>query len=328
MGSRSVVSQMENLGSESNRRKTGVNLTRSLRKALTFAALRIAVRASQRAKNGRVVEAIRHGLFGVTRTAIPLRWRLAKNMRRAGVYRDGLLDDYFERAVDQLCMIGHVLRAGASGSGCLKRFQFDHTFRNVEQAFSAGKGLIHIAPHICGFPLYAMVVSSRIPCSVYLRRNTDPRKRRINEEVAAAGEGEIVIPPEGASKAQRLNVAVSVLRKGKMLFVTPDTPRKPHRGVAVTIFGRRAYFPTGVFVMAARTGAPIVPVFWHWQDGTYHIRYSEPMEIARKGRIGEQTEAATKAWADSVDVFLREHPAMWWNWLDKRWTSILRNNRD
>ena len=323
-----MVPQMEDLDSENIRRKTGVGLTRSLRKALTFAALRVAVRASQGSKDGRVVEAIRHGLVGVTRVAIPLRRRLAKNMRRAGIYRDGLLDDHFERAVDQLCMIGHVLRAGASGSRCLDRFRFDHTFCNVEQAFSAGKGLIHIAPHICGFPLYAMVVSSRIPCSVYLRRNTDPRKRRINEEVAAAGEGDIVIPPEGASKAQRLSVAVSVLRKGKMLFVTPDTPRKPHQGVPVTIFGQRAYFPAGVFVMAARTGAPIVPVFWHWQDGTYHIRYSEPMEIARKGRIREQTEAATKAWAHSVDVFLREHPAMWWNWLDKRWTSILRENRD
>ena len=110
-----------------------------------------------------------------------------------------------------------------------------------------------------------------------------------------------------------------------MLFVTPDTPRKPYQGVAVTIFGQRAYFPVGVFVMAARTGAPIVPVFWHWQGETYHIHYAEPMEITRNGRIGEQTEAATKAWADSVDVFLREHPAMWWNWLDKRWTSILRD---
>jgi lauroyl/myristoyl acyltransferase len=323
-----VTPQMENLGCENVRRKIGAEFVRSLRKALTFAALRLAMRAAQQSKDGRVMEAIRHGLLGLTRTVIPLRWRLAKNMKQAGVYRHGLLDAHFERAVDQLCMIGHVVRAGASGSGCLERFQFDHTFRNVEQALATGKGLIHIAPHICGFPLYAMVVSSRIPCSVYSRRNTDPRKRRINEEVARAGDGEIVIPPEGASKAQRLNVAISVLRQGKMLFVTPDTPRKPHQGVPVTILGRRAYFPAGVFIMAARTGAPVVPVFWHWEDGTYHIRYSEPMEIARKGRIGEQTEAATKAWADSVDIFLRKHPAMWWNWLDKRWTSILRNNRD
>jgi hypothetical protein len=25
-----------------------------------------------------------------------------------------------------------------------------------------------------------------------------------------------------------------------------------------------------------------------------------------------------------VDAFLHDHPAIWWNWLDKRWTKILR----
>jgi lauroyl/myristoyl acyltransferase len=248
-------------------------------------------------------------------------------MKEAGVYRPDLPDAHFERAVDQFCMIGHVLRAGVSRSGCLERFVFDQTFRYVEQAYSAGKGVIHIAPHICGYPLYAAVVSPRIPCCVYSRRNVDPRKVRINETVWLAGEGEVVVPPAGASKAQRLQVAISVLREGKMLFVTPDTPRQPQQGVAVTILGRGAYFPTGVFVMSARTRAPVVPVFWHWEDGTYHIRYSEPIEITRNGDLRRRTEAATKAWAEDVDSFLQRHPGVWWNWLDKRWTAILRNGR-
>lgn len=302
-----------------------MQLTRRARKALIFALLQSGVRLSQRDKTGAVVEGIRHGLLGFTRVAIPLRRRLARNMKEAGVYEPGLLDAHFERAVDQLCMIGHVLRAGVSRSGCLKEFRFDQTFRHVEEAYAAGKGVIHIAPHICGYPLYAAVVSSRIPCSVYLRRNTDPWKMRINEEVGSAGEGEIVFPPAGASKTQRLQIAISVLRQGKMLFVTPDTPRKSNQGVAVTILGRRTYFPAGVFVMSARTGAPVMPVFWHWEGGVYHIHYSEPMEIRRGGQIARQTQAATKAWAERVDLFLREHPATWWNWLDKRWSSILRH---
>ena len=295
-----------------------MELTRSIRKTLTFATLRAALWATQRAEDGRGVEAIRRGLLTVARTAVPLRRRLARNMKLAGVYRRGILDAHFERAIDQLCMIGHVVRAGVHKSGCLERFRFDRTFCHIEQAYARGRGVIHIAPHICGYPLYASIVSSRIPCSVYMRRNTDPRKRRIDEEVVLAGEGEVVIPPEGASKTQR---------QGKMLFITPDTPRKPQKGVAVTIFGRQTYFPIGVFVMAARTCAPVVPVFWHWSDDAYHIHYSEPLEITRNRRISRQTEAATKAWAESVDSFLREHPAMWWNWLDKRWTAILRNGR-
>ena len=300
---------------------------RSVRKSLTFAALQLALRASQRSRNGNAVEAMRYGLLALTRAVIPLRQRLATNMKLVGLYQAGLLDAHFERAVDQLCMIGHVLRANVARSGCLQRFRFDDSFKLVEQAYAAGKGVIHIAPHICGYPLYAAVVSPRIPCAVYLRRNTDPRKARIDREVGLAGEGEVVVPPKGTSKAQRLQVAISVLRQGKMMFITPDTPRKPDQGVAVKILGRRTWFPTGVFIMAARTGAPVVPAFWLWHDGTYHVRYSEPLEIKRGGGIGRRTEAATVHWAKSVDAFLRKHPAMWWNWLDKRWTQIIRNGQ-
>jgi lauroyl/myristoyl acyltransferase len=248
-------------------------------------------------------------------------------MRLVGLYQPGLLDAHFERAVDQLCMIGHVLRANVARSGCLERFNFDGSFRFVEQAYAAGKGVIHIAPHICGYPLYAAVVSSRIPCSVYLRRNTDPRKSRIDKEVGLAGEGELVIPPDRATKAERLQVALSVLRQGKMMFITPDTPRKSNEGVAVNILGRRTHFPTGVSIMSARTGAPIIPVFWHWDGDAYIVRYLEPLEISRGRAIGRRAEAVTVKWAECVDAFIREHPAVWWNWLDKRWTQIIRDGQ-
>lgn len=302
-----------------------MELARSTRKTLTFLALRAGLFAAKRSKNGAFVESFRRAFLIFLHAALPLRYRLATNMKQAGVYRKKLIGEYYERAADQLCMIGHVLHAGLAASGSLDRFRFDASFDHIDQAARLGKGVIHIAPHICGYPSYASIVSSRIPCCVYMRRNQDPRKLRINEAVAAAGAGEIVMPPPEATKAQRLQVAISVLRQGKMLFVTPDTPRKPDDGVPVRIFGKTAYFPTGVFVMSARTGAPVVPVFWHWDNGAYHIRYAEPMEIKRGGAIAHKTELATKHWAQQVDQHLHEHPDIWWNWLDKRWTSILRN---
>jgi len=224
-----------------------------------------------------------------------------------------------------LIMLAHVFRAGFTDSGCPERFRFDGSLGLLEQAHAAGRGVVNIAPHICGYPVYPPIVSPRIPCSIYLRRNKDPRKMRINEAIGLAGRGHLVYPPAGSGKAQRLQVAIDVLRQGRMLFITPDTPRKPHQGVPVTIFGRTVHFPTGVFVMSLRTRAPVVPTFWHWQDGAYHIRYGQPIELSRGGGLRTQAEAATQKWARSVDAFFHEHPEMWWNWLDKRWTQILRN---
>ncbi len=149
----------------------------------------------------------------------------------------------------------------------------------------------------------------------------------INQLMGDAGNGELVYPPEGATKAQRLQVAIDVLRKGKMLFLCADTPRKPDSGVPVTIFGRTAYFPTGVFIMSLRTGAPVVPVTWHWEKGQYHIHYGNPIELSRGGNLKVKAAAAIKKWAQSVDSFLHKYPEMWWNWLDKRWTRIIRNDK-
>ena len=127
-------------------------------------------------------------------------------------------------------------------------------------------------------------------------------------------------PPRGASRSRRLQVAIDVLCQGRLLFITPDTPRKNDDGVAVTILEREVYFPTGVFVMSLRTGVTVVPTVWHWDGGAYHIRYGQPIELKRRGGLKPQAEVATKKWAQSIDAFLHEHPEMWWNWLDKRWT--------
>ncbi len=303
-----------------------MDLIRQLRKTLTFEALKGGM-ALARKGDETTIERLRYLAIGLTRSIIPLRIRLGRNMKLAGVHRKGLVDSHFERAVDQLIMLAHIFRAGFLESGCAERFKFDDSFKFLEQAYARGKGVINIAPHICGYPVYAAVVSRRLPCGIYLRHNKDPRKMRINNAIGRAGGGDLVYPPKDATKAQMLQVAIDVLRQGKLLFITPDTPRKLLKGVPVTIFDRTAYFPPGVFVMSMRTGAPVVPVFWYWQNGAYHIRYNQPIELDKKGRIKDRAETATQKWAQTVDRFLHEHPEMWWNWLDKRWTRIIRNGQ-
>jgi len=302
-----------------------MELLRQFRKTLTVGGLRVAMEWSQRADTPAPVEALRWLGRGLTRTALPLRVRLARNMRQAGVHRPGLVDQHFERALDQMIMLAHVFRAGFARSGCLERFAFDESFTRLQQAYALGRGVLLIAPHICGYPVIPPVLTPRIPCSIYLRRNKDPRKMRINEAIGQAGDGHLVYPPEGATRAQKLQVAVDVLREGRVLFITPDTLRKPDDGVPVSLFGRTVHFPTGVQVMALRTGAPIVPAWWHWDGGVYRIRFDEPIELPRGGKVRQTAETAARRWAQRVDDFLHEHPAMWWNWLDRSWTKVLRS---
>jgi len=302
-----------------------MTLTRKLRKSLTFRLLQAGIAVSRRASSYGSVEALHKAMRGAARLAWPLRRKAAINMKIAGVHRPGLVDAYFERAIDQYVMLAHMLRAsGFEGSGNAESYVFDDSFEILERAYRMGRGVVHIAPHLCAYPLYGYKVGTRLPCRTYMRKTKDRRKWEVNESALGVGGEHFVFPPEDGDRSDRLGVALEIVRSGKILFITPDYLRRPHGGTPVGFLGRTAYFRTGAFIIALRTRAPVIPAFWHWEDGAYRVRIGEPYELDRSRGIQEEAERATRRWAAEVDAFVREHPEMWWNWLDKRWTRHLR----
>jgi lauroyl/myristoyl acyltransferase len=302
-----------------------MELTRKIRKKTTVNLLRFGQYLASRGSY-RTVERLRTVMRLFFRTCLPLRFRLRTNIRCAGLNPDGLVDAYFERGIDQMLMLAHGFRADFDIASLLEQFRFDETFGVIEQAYKHQKGVIIIAPHLSGYPAFGSVFSSRIPLTIYSRHSQDKWKTKITDTIAKIGNVERIYPPLDATKAQRLQIAMNALRQGKILFITPDTPRKPQEGTPVRILGKRAYFPDGVFVMAMRTGAQVIPAWWHFQDSQYHIRFGNPIQLPQTGKIRDKAQAGVQLWAEQVDAFLRKYPEMWWNWLDKRWTKILRQD--
>lgn len=297
---------------------------RTLRKWATTSLLSLGVRLSRRG-SGRRVERLRSVMIGATRLCLPLHWQVAQNMRRAGVYRKGLPDLYFERAADQMEFLMHIFRTGFPESGVAQRFSFDSSIQLLHQAHSAGHGTLVVSPHLCGYPVFPRILAEHVPCSIYLRHSADPRKHEINRQIGHAGGGHLVYPPINASPMQRLTVAMGILRAKRALYITPDLPRKPDEGVPVTIFGRTVYFPIGVVIMAMRTKAPVVFATWHYEDGLYHGSFHPPLDFSPRGDRERRAASGMAEFARLMDERLQEHPEMWWNWLDKRWTRILRS---
>jgi len=296
---------------------------RPLRKLVAVAGLQSGVAMARRTSRGGV-ERLVHASRGIARVALPLRRLVVNNMKQAGVYRPGLEDEYFARATDQLGMLMHIVRAGFEASGVPGRFCFDDTLDELRAAQQAGRGILVLSPHLCGYPIFPRVLADHVPCSIYLRRSPHAGKHSLNLLVGAAGGGHLVFPPADASPAARLNVALGVLREGRALYVTPDLPRKPSEGVPVTVWGRRVYFPTGVMIMALRTGAAVVFAHWLYRDEQYHVRFAAPFWLERRGDRMSQAQHAMVAFGHAMDAHCRQHPDMWWNWPDKRWTRVLR----
>ena len=297
---------------------------RTLRKWATTSLLSLGAHLSRRGSRRRV-ERLRSVMLAATKLCLPLHWQVARNMKRAGVYRKGLPDLYFERAADQMGFLMHIFRAGFPESGVAQRFSFDSSIQLLHQAHSAGHGTLVISPHLCGYPVFPRILAEHVPCSIYLRHSADPRKHEINRQIGHAGGGHLVYPPIDASPMQRITVAMGILRAKKALYITPDLPRKPDEGAPVTVFGRTVYFPTGVVIMAMRTKAPVVFAAWHYEDGLYRVRFHPPLEFSPRGDRKRRAASGMAEFARLMDERLHEHPEMWWNWLDKRWTRILRS---
>lgn len=100
-----------------------------------------------------------------------------------------------------------------------------------------------------------------------------------------------------------------VLRRGEVLGLLVDWGYRPD-GEPVRFLGAWTTLPSGPAVLAARTGATILP-FWtiRLRDGTFRgevgapilVASTEPAEIAR----------ATQAIADALEAAVREAPEQW-----------------
>jgi lauroyl/myristoyl acyltransferase len=304
----------------STRRRSVLRLAR---KELSLGLLRLGMDFARRS-NADGADALHRIALAAVRACVPLRLRLARNMKAVGLYRRGLADQHFERAAEQFAMLMHIFRAGFPASGVSERFAFDDSWAHLEQAYKAGRGVLVVAPHLCAYPIVPRVLSERVPCAIYLRRSRDPRKHAINEAIGRAGGGELIHPPTDGSRLERLMVAMKVLREGRALYVTPDLPRPPDDGVPVTILGRTVHFPTGVMVMAMRTGAAVVMCRWRYEGGRYRLYFAEPIDLAGRGDRARRIAGGMAQFAAMMDASIRAQPELWWNWLDKRWTRILR----
>ena len=80
--------------------------------------------------------------------------------------------------------------------------------------------------------------------------------------------------------------------------------------------------PGGPALLAARTGAPLLPVsLWFTPDGGWGQRIGAPIELP-DGRLRDRVAAGTQALADAFAREIAEHPADW-HMLQRLWLADL-----
>jgi lauroyl/myristoyl acyltransferase len=203
--------------------------------------------------------------------------------------------------------------------------KFDESVELLDDAVSQGRGVVIVSPHWSGHEMVAAVVNRRHPVVGLVRQApTAERMQRKLKWYSALGT-EIVLRPTHASTIKDAATYLNVLKRRKMLWITPDLLADPGQGVAVQIFGRPARLHGGAFAIAMAARSPMLRSYFSWQSDTRVVVRWENVAMPRDaGDRDTAIRVAAQEWCVWFEDKLRANPENWLFWLDKRWSHFLR----
>ncbi len=186
---------------------------------------------------------------------------------------------------------------------------------HAERARAQGTGALILTAHLGNFDLLCCAAPAiGFPLSTVAKRMRNTAADAwIRDRWRSFGVD--VLPPRNS-----IRDCIRAVREGRLLGFMLDQNMTRDEGVFVEFFGRPACTTTGLAVLAAYTGAPVMPVFVHREhDGRHRIRVLPPLEPPA-GREPESLRDATQSYTRVIEAQVRAHPEQW-IWLHRRWRT-------
>ncbi len=121
----------------------------------------------------------------------------------------------------------------------------------VEDAWSAGRGILFLTPHLGCFEIAAQYYAARKPITVLYRR---PKQGWLAPLIEAGRGANLTLAPADLSGVRRL---LKALKSGEAVGMLPDQVPGKGEGVWVPFFGRPAFTMT-LAARLADTGATVL----------------------------------------------------------------------
>jgi lauroyl/myristoyl acyltransferase len=192
--------------------------------------------------------------------------------------------------------------------------------QHLDQAVRAGRGVVLALPHCGNWEAAAVwlihrhgpftTVAERLrPESLY--RRFLAYRQRLGMEV---------VPLTGGDRPPS-EVLAERLRAGGVICLLGDRDLT-RSGVDVTFFGGRARMPAGPALLAATTGAALLPVGLWFAGRQWGQRIHPPLVLPEHGRLRDRVRVTTQAVADVFAADIAEHPEDW-HMLQRLWLADL-----
>lgn len=186
----------------------------------------------------------------------------------------------------------------------------------VEDAHRLGRGLLLFTGHFGYWELNALVHALELPPLAVLARALDnPGLNRLLERVRGAT-GNTVIYRRGAVRR-----VLRVLAGNGAVAMLIDQHIQSADAVTVDFFNRPASTTSALAAIAARTGAPVIPVFaLPLPRGRYRMVYERPVDPPASDSP-EALREFTQRCTDVLEMYVRRHPELWL-WMHRRWRDL------
>lgn len=232
---------------------------------------------------------------------------------------------YFKRVgwflANALAVFHHGARAGAA----FDEIRSDESIGVLDAAVAEGRGVVIVSPHWCAHELIAAQINRRHPMTLLVRRasSTQGMERKLKWYKALGAE--IVLRPNHASTIKDAVIYLNVLKRGKVLAITPDLLAEAPHGLETEVFGRCARLHGGAFAIAIAARAPMIRPHVTWQpDSSLLVSWDRAPELPADCDRATANRVALENWLVWFEQKLRRNPENWLFWLDKRWSRFLR----
>lgn len=243
-------------------------------------------------------------LMGEERRAVRTHLRRALGPR--GSWRENT--DVARTFANYACCLAEALGSGRPEATRARRRVSGRA--HLERALAAGRGIVLVTAHAgawdAGARLLADDLGSQV--TVVMMRESDEAARRLHDAVREQSGVHIVHVGEHPLDGLPL---VKRLLSGGIVAVQLDRAAPSARSLEVQLFGEPWRVPEGPFALAARAGAPVVPLFVR-RAGYFDYEFcvSAPIELSRRPTEAELRTAAERATLE-MERFIRQDPTQW-----------------
>ena len=201
-----------------------------------------------------------------------------------------------------------LLMAGREDAFTLEHEHLDW----IRDAHGEGKGVILLSAHVGGFSLAGELLRD-VPLNIVVYDNEAESIRRFFSRHRTHRAPNVIVVGKGPEASLEI---LHALRRGEIVAMLADRTLEGGGSLRVPFLGTPADFPTGPFLIAVLSGAPVVLAF-SLKEGAAHqhfvARAPRTFGPVRREERERAIEAGVRWFARELEDVARRHPEQWYN---------------